>query len=75
MRGDPGSGSKVWEALDREIGKPAENCGQIAAHWEFPPMAAFHHRKNRRDLWSRLWAADVESWIVLESKPTVLHSK
>jgi len=27
MLGDPRGGSKVWEALDREIGKPGENRG------------------------------------------------
>ncbi len=40
--GDPGIGSKVWEALDREISNPGENRGQIVAHWEFQPAAAFH---------------------------------
>jgi hypothetical protein len=35
MLGDPRSGSKVWEALDREIGKPGENRDQIVANWEF----------------------------------------
>ena len=35
MLGYPHSWSKVWEALDREIGKPGENCCQIVAHWEF----------------------------------------
>jgi len=43
MLGDPRSGSKVWEALDREIGKPGENRGQIVANWEFQPAAAFHY--------------------------------
>jgi hypothetical protein len=37
FEGDPRSRSKVWEALDREIGKPGENRGQIVAHWEFQP--------------------------------------
>ena len=59
MLGDPRGGSKTWEALDREIGKPGENCGQILAHWEFQSSAAFHHRENRRNLRSRLWTADV----------------
>ncbi|SRR5712691_5234447 len=57
MLGDPRGGSKVWEALDREIGKPGENRGQIVAHWEFQPAAAFHDRENRRNLGSRLWTA------------------
>jgi hypothetical protein len=35
MLGDPRSGSNVWEALDREIGKPGENRGQVVAHGEF----------------------------------------
>jgi len=35
MPGDPHSGSKVWKAPDREIGKPGENRGQIVAQWEF----------------------------------------
>jgi hypothetical protein len=59
MLGDPRSGSKVWEALDREIGKPGENRGQIVAHWEFQPAATFHDRENRRDLRSCQWTADV----------------
>src|SRR5208282_5450965 len=29
MRGNPRSGSKVWEAPDREVGKSGENRGQI----------------------------------------------
>ena len=56
MLGDPGSESKVWEALNREIGKPGEDHGEIVAHWEFQPTAAFYHRKDRSDLRSRLWA-------------------
>src|SRR5271167_2427396 len=55
----PGSGCKCRNALDREIGKARKNRSQIVTHWEFQPTAAFHHRKNRRDLRSRLWAADV----------------
>lgn len=35
MLGDPSRGSKVREALDREIGKAGENRGQITAHREF----------------------------------------
>jgi hypothetical protein len=35
MLGDARSGSTVWEALNREIGKPGENRGQIVAHGEF----------------------------------------
>ena len=57
--GDPRSGSKVWEAPEREIGKSGENRGQIVAHWEFQPSTAFHDRKNRRNLGSCLWTADV----------------
>src|SRR5580693_8446195 len=59
MPGDPHSGSKVWKALDREIGKPGENRGKVIAHREFQPAAAFHHRENRRNLGTRPWTADV----------------
>jgi hypothetical protein len=59
MRGDPSSGSNVWQALDMEIGKPGENRGEIVAHWEFQPAAALHDRENRRNLGSRLWTTDV----------------
>jgi hypothetical protein len=31
MLDHPWGGSKVWEALDREIGKPREKRGQIIA--------------------------------------------
>ncbi len=66
MLGDPGRGSKVYEALDRKIGEPGENPSQIVAHWEFQPAAAFHHRKNRRNLRSRLRAADMQPILVAE---------
>jgi hypothetical protein len=59
MPGGPRGGSEIWEALDREIGKPGENRGQIVAYWEFQPAAAFHDRENRCNLRSRLWTADV----------------
>jgi hypothetical protein len=71
MLGDSRSGSKVWEALDREIGKPVENCGQIVAHWQFQPSAAFHDRENRRDLRSRLWTAYV--YPILSTKSHGTH--
>ena len=54
MLGDPHRGSKVWKAPDREIGKPRENRGEVIAHRDLQPTAAFHDRENRRDLWSRL---------------------
>jgi hypothetical protein len=60
MPGDPHSGSKVWKAPDREIGKPGENRGKVIAHRDLQPTAAFHERENRRNLRSRLWAADVQ---------------
>ena len=59
MPGDPHSGSKVWEAPDREIGKPGENRGKIVAHGDFQPTTALHNRENRRNLGSRVWTADV----------------
>jgi hypothetical protein len=60
MVGDPRSGSKVWKAPDREIGKPGENRGKVIAHRDLHPTAAFHDRKDRRDLRSRLWTADMD---------------
>jgi hypothetical protein len=60
MLGDPRSGSKVWKAPDREIGKTGENRGKVIAHRDLQPTAAFHDRENRRNLRSRLWAADVQ---------------
>ena len=38
MLGNPRSGCKIWETLDREIGKPGENRGQVVADWEFLPQ-------------------------------------
>src|SRR5664280_2033830 len=70
MLGDPPSRSKVWEALNREIGKPGENRGQIVAHWEFQPAAAFHDRENRCNLRSRLGTADVYPVIPAQSHRT-----
>ena len=60
MPGDPRCGSKVWEMLDRDIGKSRENRGKVIAHRDLQPTAAFHDRENRRNLRSRLWAADVQ---------------
>jgi hypothetical protein len=60
MPGDPHSGSKVWKAPDREIGKPGENGRKVIAHRDLQPTTAFRDRENRRNLRSRLWAADVQ---------------
>jgi hypothetical protein len=60
MPGDPRSGSKVWKAPDREIGKPGENCGKVIAHRDLHPTAAFHDRENRRNLRPCMWAANVQ---------------
>ncbi len=60
MLGDPRSGSKVRDPLDRQISKPGENRGKVIAHRDLQPTAAFHHRENGRNLRSRLWAADVQ---------------
>src|ERR1035438_4672800 len=70
MPGDPHSGSKVWKAADREIGKSGKNRRQIVAHREFQPPAAFHDRENRRNLRSRLWAADVQPILSTKSYRT-----
>jgi len=59
MLDDPRSGSKVWEAPDREIGKPGENRGKVVAHRDFQPTASFHDRENRCNLRSCEWTADV----------------
>ena len=37
MPGDPHSGSKVWEAPDRQIGKSGKNRGKVVAHRNFQP--------------------------------------
>ena len=63
MPGDPHSGSKVWKAPDREIGKPGENRGKVIAHRDLQPTAAFHDRENCCNLRSRLWAADVDQFL------------
>ena len=39
MLADPCTGSEVWDALDREVGKSGENPGQIVTDREFPPAA------------------------------------
>ena len=59
MPGGPHSGSEIWEAPDRETGKPGENRGKVIAYPDLQPTTAFHDRENRRNLRSRLWAADV----------------
>src|SRR5271169_2565941 len=70
MPGDPHSGSKVWKAPDREIGKPWENRGKVIAHRDLQPTTAFHDRENRGNLRSRLWAADVQPILSTKSYRT-----
>jgi len=70
MPGGPDSGSKVWKAPDREIGKSGENSGKVIAHLNLQPTAAFHDRENRRNLGSRLWAADVQPILSTKSDST-----
>jgi hypothetical protein len=67
MPDDPLSGSKVWEAPDREIGKPGENRGKVIAHRGLQPTAAFYDRENRRNFRSRLWTADVQPILTTKS--------
>ena len=71
MPGDPYSGSKAWKAADREVGKAGENHGKVIAHRDLQSTAAFHDRENRRNLRSRLWAADVQP--VLSTKSYRTH--
>jgi hypothetical protein len=70
MPGDPRSGSKVWKAPDREIGKSGKNRGKVITHRKFQPAAAFHDGENRRNLRSRLWAADVQPILSTKSYRT-----
>ena len=70
MPGDPHSGSKVWKALDRKIGKPGENRGKEIARRDLQPTAAFHDREYGRNLRSRLWAADVQPILSTKSYRT-----
>ena len=70
MPSDPHSGSKVWKAPDREIGKSEKNSGKVIAHLDLQSTAAFHDRENRRNLRSRLWAADVQPILSTKSYRT-----
>src|SRR5271165_3413010 len=70
MPRDPRSGSKVWKAPDREIGKPGENRGKVITHRDLQPTAASHDRENRCNLRSRLWAADVQPILSTKSYRT-----
>ena len=60
MPADPHSGSKVWKAPDREIGKPGENRGKVIAHRNLQPSAAFHDREYRRNFRPGQWTANVQ---------------
>jgi len=53
-------GVSFGEALDREIGEPGKDRGQIVKNRELQPPTAFHDRKDRCDLGSRLGTADVD---------------
>ena len=70
MRGSPHSGSKVWKAPYWEIGKPRENRGEVIAHRDLQPTAAFHDRQNRCNLRSYQWAADVQPILSTKSHRT-----
>src|ERR1700730_12357659 len=70
MLGETHSGSKVWKAPDRKIGKPGENRGKVSAHRDLQPTAAFHDRENRCNLRSRLWAADGDPVLPTQSHGT-----
>jgi len=70
MLGDPPSGSKVCEPLDRQIDNSEEDRGQIVAQRELQPPTAFHDRENRCDLRSRLWAAYVDPVLSTQSHGT-----
>jgi hypothetical protein len=56
--------------VDRDIGEPGEHRCQIVAHADSQPPAALYDRKNRRDLRSRHWAADVQPILATKSYQT-----
>ena len=70
MLGDPRSGSKVREALDRDIAKSGKDRCQIVAYRDSQPSAAFHCREDRRDLRSGLWASHVYPILATQSNRT-----
>ena len=70
MPADPHSGSKVWKAPDREIGKPGENRGKVIAHRNLQPSAAFHDRENCRNFRPGQWTADVQPVLSTQSHGT-----
>jgi hypothetical protein len=50
MLGDPGRGSKFWEALDPAISGSRKNCGEIVARREFLTCDSFPPPKESPSL-------------------------
>jgi hypothetical protein len=48
MPGDPHSGSKLWKASDREIGKPDEKRGKVILEPASPNLDALGCNKSFR---------------------------
>ncbi len=70
MLSSPGRRSKVWEALDRNIGKPGQNRGQIVAHWDVDASAGFDDREDGGDFGSGLLTSDVDPVFATERHRT-----
>jgi hypothetical protein len=51
MPADPHSGSNVWKAPDREIGKPGENRGKVIVHRNPQPSATSDDAEPFRIQW------------------------
>jgi hypothetical protein len=58
VSGDPCGGSEFGGALDGRVGEAGQDVGEVVAHRNLEPSAAFDHREDRRHARSSLFAAE-----------------
>jgi len=60
VTGQPGSGRKLRDAIDREICQTRQGRTKRIPDRDFEPAAGFKHRNDWRNAWSGLFAANVD---------------
>jgi len=60
VSGEPCCGSEPRDALDGGVGESWQDVGEVVAHRNLEPSAAFDHREDRRNARPSLFAADVD---------------
>jgi hypothetical protein len=74
VSGQPGSGRKLRDAIDREVCQTRQGRTKIIPDRDFEPAAGFNHRNDCRNAWAGLLATNVDPVTPVSSSTRTLYS-